>query len=516
MKKRMMMIAACLMAGSITFSSLGLVSKAQTIQVPLAGLQASISGSQDSEQGSADKQDGTDGSSEAQAQVSNPYDNLAIAQINDDAYVNIRNKPNTDDGEVLGKLYDNSAAEILGEEDGWYHIRSGSVEGYVKKEYFVTGAEAEALAEQVGKKVATVKTTTLMVRSGAGTDQDIVGMVGDSEKLRVLDDQGDWVKVRVDSDMEGYVSKEYVDCSMHFKVAESLEEERQRLAAEEAAYQAALEEARKADEAASNTQGSSQGQNNASTDAQQTETPETGAPETNVPETETPAVNAPETNAPETNAPETEAPWTEAPETEAPQTETTWTETPETNAPETNVPETNAPETEAPATEVPETETNAPETEAPATETPATEPPQTEAPGNQDPSGGSGQGSSTSGTRQSIVSFALQFEGNPYVWGGTSLTNGADCSGFTQSIMANFGISIPRVAADQAYGGRSVDVGSVQPGDLLFYLDDSGSIGHVALYIGNNQVIHASTPETGIIISDISYRQAYSAASYID
>lgn len=501
MKKRMMMIAACLMAGSITFSSLGLVSKAQTIQVPLAGLQASISGSQDSEQGSADKQDGTDGSSEAQAQVSNPYDNLAIAQINDDAYVNIRNKPNTDDGEVLGKLYDNSAAEILGEEDGWYHIRSGSVEGYVKKEYFVTGAEAEALAEQVGKKVATVKTTTLMVRSGAGTDQDIVGMVGDSEKLRVLDDQGDWVKVRVDSDMEGYVSKEYVDCSMHFKVAESLEEERQRLAAEEAAYQAALEEARKADEAASNTQGSSQGQNNASTDAQQTETPETGAPETNVPQTETPAVNAPETNAPET-----EAPWTEAPETEAPQTETTWTETPETNAPETNVPETNAPETEAPATEVPETETNAPETEAPATETPATEPPQTEAPGNQDPSG----------TRQSIVSFALQFEGNPYVWGGTSLTNGADCSGFTQSIMANFGISIPRVAADQAYGGRSVDVGSVQPGDLLFYLDDSGSIGHVALYIGNNQVIHASTPETGIIISDISYRQAYSAASYID
>lgn len=501
MKKRMMMIAACLMAGSITFSSLGLVSKAQTIQVPLAGLQASISVSQDSEQGSADKQDGTDGSSEAQAQVSNPYDNLAIAQINDDAYVNIRNKPNTDDGEVLGKLFDNSAAEILGEEDGWYHIRSGSVEGYVKKEYFVTGAEAEALAEQVGKKVATVKTTTLMVRSGAGTDQDIVGMVGDSEKLRVLDDQGDWVKVRVDSDMEGYVSKEYVDCSMHFKVAESLEEERQRLAAEEAAYQAALEEARKADEAASNTQGSSQGQNNASTDAQQTETPETGAPETNVPQTETPAVNAPETNAPET-----EAPWTEAPETEAPQTETTWTETPETNAPETNVPETNAPETEAPATEVPETETNAPETEAPATETPATEPPQTEAPGNQDPSG----------TRQSIVSFALQFEGNPYVWGGTSLTNGADCSGFTQSIMANFGISIPRVAADQAYGGRSVDVGSVQPGDLLFYLDDSGSIGHVALYIGNNQVIHASTPETGIIISDISYRQAYSAASYID
>lgn len=512
MKKRMMMIAACLMVGSITFSSLGLVSKAQTIEVPLAGIQASISGSQDSAQGSSDNQDGTDSSSAAQ--TSNPYDNLAIAQINEDAYVNIRNKPNTDDGEVLGKLYDNSAAEILGEEDGWYHIRSGSVEGYVKKDYFVTGSEAEALAEQVGRKVATVNTTTLMVRSGAGTDQDIVGMVGDSEKLRVLDDQGDWVRVRVDSDMEGYVSKEYVDCTMQFKEAESIEEERQRLAAEEAAYKAALEEARKADEAAANTQGSSQGQTNGTTDVPQTETPETNAPQTNVPETEAPA-----TNAPETTAPETEAPWTEAPETEAPESETTWTEAPETNAPETNAPETNAPETNVPETETTWTETpetNAPETEAPATETPETEPPQTEAPGNQDPSGGSGQGSSTSGTRQSIVSFALQFEGNPYVWGGTSLTNGADCSGFTQSIMANFGISIPRVASDQAYGGRSVDVASVQPGDLLFYLDDSGSIGHVALYIGNNQVIHASTPETGIIISDISYRQAYSAASYID
>ncbi len=507
MKKRMMMIAACLMAGSITFSSLGLVSKAQTIEVPLAGLQASISGNQDSAQGSSDNAKGTDGSSEAQ--VSNPYDNLAIAQINDDAYVNIRNKPNTDDGDILGKLYDNSAAEILGEEDGWYHIRSGSVEGYVKKDYFVTGSEAEALAEQVGRKVATVKTTTLMVRSGAGTDQNIVGMVGDSEKLRVLDDQGDWVRVRVDSDMEGYVSKDYVDCTMQFKEAESLEEERQRLAAEQAAYQAALEEARKADQASSNTQGTSQGQTDGSANAPQTETPQTNAPQTNVPETETPA-----TNTPETSAPETEAPWTEAPETEAPETETTWTEAPETNTTETNAPETETTWTETPETET--TETNAPATETPATETPETEPPQTEAPGNQDPSGGNGQGSSTSGTRQSIVSFALQFEGNPYVWGGTSLTNGADCSGFTQSIMANFGISIPRVASDQAYAGRSVAVGSVQPGDLLFYLDDSGSIGHVALYIGNNQVIHASTPETGIIISDISYRQAYSAASYVD
>ena len=125
--------------------------------------------------------------------------------------------------------------------------------------------------------------------------------------------------------------------------------------------------------------------------------------------------------------------------------------------------------------------------------------------------------SSTSGTRQSIVNFALQFVGCPYVYGGTSLTNGADCSGFTQSVMANFGISIPRTAGAQSVGGRAVGLSNIQPGDLLFY---SGSgdygIGHVTMYIGNGQVVHASTSRTGIIVSDIGYRTPCAARSYID
>ena len=125
--------------------------------------------------------------------------------------------------------------------------------------------------------------------------------------------------------------------------------------------------------------------------------------------------------------------------------------------------------------------------------------------------------SSTSGTRQSIVNFALQFVGCPYVYGGTSLTNGADCSGFTQSVMANFGISIPRTAGAQSVGGRAVSLSNIQPGDLLFY---SGSgdygIGHVTMYIGNGQVVHASTSRTGIIVSDIGYRTPCAARSYID
>src|SRR5699024_2107256 len=96
--------------------------------------------------------------------------------------------------------------------------------------------------------------------------------------------------------------------------------------------------------------------------------------------------------------------------------------------------------------------------------------------------------STTSTTRQNIVNFALQFVGNPYVYGGTSLTNGADCSGFTQAVYRNFGISINRTSRDQASNGTAVSLSNVQPGDLIFYKNGS-SIGHVALYIGNGQVV---------------------------
>lgn len=100
----------------------------------------------------------------------------------------------------------------------------------------------------------------------------------------------------------------------------------------------------------------------------------------------------------------------------------------------------------------------------------------------------------------SIVNFAVQFVGNPYVYGGTSLTNGTDCSGFTQSVFSNFGISLPRSSADQANVGNWVSLDNIQVGDLVFY-GYSGSVTHVALYIGNNQVVHALNPNEGIKIT---------------
>ena len=108
--------------------------------------------------------------------------------------------------------------------------------------------------------------------------------------------------------------------------------------------------------------------------------------------------------------------------------------------------------------------------------------------------------------RQEIVNYALQFEGNPYVYGGTSLTNGADCSGFTMAVMSHFGVSLPHHSGSQANAGRAVSSSEMRPGDLVFYTNSGGTINHVALYIGNGQVVHASNPSSGIKISRWNYR----------
>ena len=101
--------------------------------------------------------------------------------------------------------------------------------------------------------------------------------------------------------------------------------------------------------------------------------------------------------------------------------------------------------------------------------------------------------------RQSLIEFASQFIGNPYVWGGTSLTDGADCSGFVQSIYKEYGYELPRVAADQAYSGTQIAVEDAQPGDLVFYADESGDVYHVVIYAGNGETIEAQSSDTGIV-----------------
>ena len=141
------------------------------------------------------------------------------------------------------------------------------------------------------------------------------------------------------------------------------------------------------------------------------------------------------------------------------------------------------------------------------------------------PGGSASSGSSSAGvyvpdqvttaTRSAIVAYAKQFLGNPYVYGGTSLTDGADCSGFVMSVFAHFGISTGRSSRDQAAKGKEIPVYSVQPGDLLFYA--SGDyINHVGIYIGGGQIIHSSTPKTGITITKSNYRTPYKAVTFLN
>ncbi len=117
-------------------------------------------------------------------------------------------------------------------------------------------------------------------------------------------------------------------------------------------------------------------------------------------------------------------------------------------------------------------------------------------------------GKGVSDVRVDLVNYAKQFLGNPYVWGGTSLTNGADCSGFVQSVFKNYGVSLPRTSAAQSAVGTKVSLSEAQPGDLIFYANN-GRVNHVAIYIGGGQVIHASNARTGIKISNASYRTPY-------
>ena len=296
------------------------------------------------------------------AMVASEYTDIAIAQVN--KYLNIRAVP-SEEGEILGKLYNNNAATVLATEGDWYLITSGSVTGYVKAEYVVVGDEE--LARSVSRRVATVTTETLKVRAEASTDSLVIGLVPLDDDLTVVDESVEnWVGVTCEAGI-GYVAAEYVTLSTEFTYAESKEEEAARLAKEEAARKAAAaaaaaKAASKAADTANQTSASAQTSYSA-------------------------------------------------------------------------------------------------------------------------PSGSDGA---------AVVAYASQFVGNPYKYGGSSLTNGTDCSGFVMSVYAAFGVSLPHSSKSMRTVGYGVGTDEMQPGDIICYS------GHVGIYVGNDTIVHASTPSTGI------------------
>ncbi|MDO5346662.1 MAG: SH3 domain-containing protein, partial [Lachnospiraceae bacterium] len=155
---------------------------------------------------------------------------MAFAQCEE--YINIRDEASTD-GEITAKIYNNGSAVIEEEAGDWYKIRSGNAEGYVKAEYFATGEEAEEIAERVAYRVATVYPDELNIRANPDEGSGVIGSAGKDQELEVVAWDGDWMKVALSADEFGYVNAYYVDYRTYYPVAETLEEERARLLAEQ-------------------------------------------------------------------------------------------------------------------------------------------------------------------------------------------------------------------------------------------------------------------------------------------
>ena len=404
---------------------------------------------------------------------------LIFAQCEE--YINVRSEAD-ENSEVVAKLYNDGAATVEETEDnGWYKITSGNASGYVKAEYFATGEQAQEIADQVAYNVAVVNAEALNIRTAPSEESDVIDVAAQSTELEVVDKSGDWATVALGNDVYGFIHPDYCEYKTYYPTAVTLEEESAR---EEAMRRAEEAKNRAAEEDAANT------------DTENADS--TGVEDTSYIE---------DVVAEDSYTEETEASYTE----QTPETEPQYTEsTPETEPQYTE----SVPETEPQYTE------STPETEPQYTEsTPETEPqytesiPETEYTESTPETQATESTSSDSSLGQQIADYAVQFVGNPYVYGGSSLTNGTDCSGFTMSVMANFGIGLARTAADQAYGGTSISVSDIQPGDLLFYSDGSG-ISHVALYIGGGQIVHAATESQGIIISNYNYDTPVCAARY--
>ena len=275
------------------------------------------------------------------------YTNLGMSVISS-GNLNIRQEASTD-SEVIGILTNHNACELLEDAGEWYKVTSGKVTGYVNKQYLVTGDEAEAIAEQEIKTVATVNTETLNVRAEKSTEATVLSQVGNSEAFTVNSVADGWVEISVD-DSVGYISQDYVTLAQALPTAKTIEQVK--------------------------------------------------------------------------------------------------------------------------------------------------------------------YGDGVSDVRASVVSYALQFVGNRYVWGGTSLENGVDCSGFTMRILGKYGVLLPHSSKAQPSCGTKISASDAKPGDLFFY-GSGRSISHVAIYIGNGQIVHASNKRDGIKVSNAYYRNPICVVRYL-
>ena len=521
MKRGVLKFTACAVATGMTFtgmSSVAFASKDTTIAGFSGGVVSAVKETE-SVQGEVQEEavqtEATEVEVQTEAVPEEPVvdtsmsGQIAFAQCEE--YINVRSDASVD-SEVVGKVYNNGSVTILSQVGDWYEVQSGNATGYVNADFFATGEEAQAIADEVAYNVATVYPEALTIRSEPSEDSEQIGMAYASDELEVVQYEGDWMKVALGGDCYGYINAYYVDYDTYYATAETLEEEQARLdqewldyLAQQEAEQAAAEQAY-LDAIAAQQAAEQQAAWDAEYQAQQAQqSADAAAQQTADAQTQADAAYQEYLDAQAAADAATQQADADAVAAAAAQAQAEYQEFLNAQAAADAQAQAEA-DAAAQAQAAADAAAQA-QAEADAAAQQAAADTTTDTSTVEDTS------SSSSTLGQSIVNFATQFVGNPYVWGGTSLTNGADCSGFTQSVMANFGISIPRTAAAQSGSGTPVDLSEIQPGDLLFYSGDGG-IGHVTIYMGNGQVVHASNPSTGITISSYGYRTPVSARRY--
>mgnify|MGYP003370778853 FL=1 len=433
----------------------------------------------------------------AKQAVIDSYTNLGLIQA--DSYVNLREEPSKT-GDVIGKLYANSGCEVLDSLEGWYHVSSGGLTGYVSSDYVLTGEEAKVKALEYVYEFATVQVDTLNIRKEPSTQADTLGQGYKGERYRAESVENGWVY-----NGSGYMAEEYVTIQLGLNEARKLDARAMVINLYDNLGVSNVQGYLNIRDKASEENGKIIGKMPGNCGAEILEEldgwykirsgPVTGyvkaeyiltggaAKQAAVDHAELMAIVSTDMLNARTE-PSTDASiWTQISNSERYAVINQldgWVEI------ELDT------DTAFVSTDYVDVRYAIPEA---IKFTPL-----------QSDSGKSGSTAKAVSKRTQIVNYAMQFLGNPYVWGGTSLTKGADCSGFTMQVMKHFGVSLPHHSGSQAKCGKRISSSEKRPGDLIFYTNKSGTINHVAMYIGNGQVIHAASRRSGIKISTWNYR----------
>ena len=436
--------------------------------------------------------------------VIDSYENLGIVQVS--GYLNIRREPSLD-GDIIGKLSGDGACEILETDGEWTHITSGGVDGYISNQYLLTGDEAREKAESLVKLRAIITADSLNIRQEPTLDpSNVIGQALENERYVVLGEEDGWIQIE-----EGYISADYANVEyaldegrkMDLK-AQAINQYDNLVISKVNNYLNVREEPSQDGKIIGKMTSKAAGEiletldgwykiksgpitGYISADPQYTATGQE-AIDLAMQTADLKAVIRTDVLNVRTE-PSTDAKiWTQNVKDERYSVVAQldgWVQIELDSVDAEDGSETDKAYIS--------TRDNNVEVRYALNEAIKFSPDEIAA-------------SNAASLRSRIVNYALQFVGNPYVWGGTSLTNGVDCSGFTMKVLQNFGVSLPHYSGSQAQMGKGIKSSEMRPGDLIFYAGSNGRVNHVAMYIGNGQVVHAASRKSGIKISTWNYR----------